>query len=194
MQSATFMRTLGSLDRRWVVGGLLLSSLAVLAATRWPFVAASVASYAGTTFQADMESNFTVAATLPRLIMLTSVTSIKKGDIVRIIYPDGRVVDFETAARCTYALSRACEFTRHTEVSGPDAPTTPSQFQTDLARDRASCRGGAAGAYTSATIPVHLWTTTHSWNDAAQIFNTTGTVSVHWITVTFQIPGRPSCH
>jgi hypothetical protein len=175
-------------------GATLMTSLVVWAANTWPFMMSAVASYAGLTHEADRDLNFTAASNLPRLIMNNSVSQIKKGDIIRIIYSDGRVFDFEAARACSPMVSRPCEYSKVTQVPGADAPATPSQFRTDLARDKASCTGGVAGTQGSASIPVQLWRTTHDWNEAAQVFTTTGSMSLTWLTVTFLIPGNPSCH
>jgi len=179
---------------RVALSSLLMATAFIAFAREFgPFIMSSIALYVGVSYESDRELNFVAASNLPRLVMNTSVQSIKMGDIVRIVYPDGRVFDFEVTRRCAYANSFPCEYSKATQVSHSEAPTTPSEFRMALERDKASCNGGAGGAYTSSTIPMVRWTTVHDWNEVTQTFTTTGISSISWFTFTFQIVADPSC-
>ncbi len=179
-------------QRQFVGGSLLGVSFVALAKLVGPFIMASVAAYAGVTYSSDQAMNFIAAGNLPRLIMSTAVQTIKKGDIVRIVYPDNRVFDFEAARRCSYMLSTACEFSNVTEVAAADAATTPSEFAMDLAQAKASCTG-TAGTYTTSTIPLVRWSSMTDWNQATQTMTTHGFSSTTYFTFSFYIPGPRSC-
>ena len=108
--------------KRKIIGGVLIGlSLVAVGKLVGPFFMASVATYAGMTYAEDEAGLFSAAVNLPRAIMNVSVGSIKKGDIVRIVYPDNSVYDFEAERGCAYALSRACEYSKVTRVSSADS-------------------------------------------------------------------------
>lgn len=106
-----------------------------------------------------MNVEFLAAKNIPRLVMQTAVEKIKKGDIVRIIYADGAVFDFETTRDCSRTIGFACEYSGNgTRVSGPDAPATLSRYAFERAEANADqyCFGGS-GSRSTFDVPIGYW-------------------------------------
>lgn len=175
---------------------ILFVTGAALAATIWPFVMASY--FPGVTYAQDQALDFARASSLPRLVMLQSVSNIKRGHIVRILYPDGSVYDFETSRQCSPFVSIACTYSQITRVAGMDAPATASMYEIDRAAIAAiqnRCRGRPGGLQTTLySVQTGKWVTTTEWDQVNQTMTSTGTyVLGALLTFTLPAPSPGNC-
>jgi len=122
------------------------------AATIWPFMMSVY--YPNITRADDVNSEFRYGSVLPRLYMGTSVSNIKQGDIVRIIYPNGEIWDMETSFQCSHVSTIPCPYRDNgTRVQGPTAPATPSKYSISVEMKKESARCQAGGG-SSGYIPI----------------------------------------
>ena len=166
----------------------LLGALGIcLAATTWPFLMATF--YPNINHNDDIDSAFRYGSVLPRLVMGSSVSNIKRGDVVRITYPNGEIWDMETSATCSPYSSIPCPYNSNgTRVNSPTSPGTPSKYLISVEKQKESARCYAGGG-TFGYIPIRTsyWT---SWgytdsSGVVQMFGKwvdTGTtlVAVYW--------------
>lgn len=170
----------------------LAIAAAVAVATTWgPFLVQSVATFRNiTSYQVDRDLQYYAAMNIARIIMNTTVQKIKRGDIIRVQYPDGSVYDYETITRCPVAAP--CPVLDPTQVASADAPSTASQYATDRGHDL-SC-GHVAGTPWSISIPTGRWVSDTWWNQATQQMGTTATyMSTGSFTLTFEMGRSPNC-
>jgi hypothetical protein len=95
------------------------------------FIMSSV--FPGVSFETDRELLFVHAGKLPLITLNVGATKIKKGDIVRVIYQDGRVYDFETTAQCS--ATAVCPLSYPTLKSSATAPANVSNYARQQARE-----------------------------------------------------------
>lgn len=119
---------------------LIAIPASVMAAIFGPFLVGNY--YPGVVFRDDSEINFMYAGSVPRKVMLTYVSNIKRGDIVRVVYADGEIYDYEASSQCSYVSSTSCNLVNPVKVSSPDAPAKPGVIARRIAYMKAvnSCR------------------------------------------------------
>ncbi len=161
-------------------------------ATLWgPFLVSNVATFRSITSQQDdADLQYYAAMNIARIMMNTAVQNIKKGDIIRIQYPNGEVYDYETLVRCP--LAAPCPVADPTKVASADAPSTPSQYAADRARD-SSC-SHTPGTPWSVTISTGRWISQTWWNSDFTQMGTTATYTITGsFTLNFPMGRAPSC-
>lgn len=113
--------------RNWVLlvasGGLVFGALAAGVV----YIFSMKSHFPWVTYEYDKEVNFPHAGKLPILYLNVGATKIKKGDILRVIYPDGRVFDIETTAQCSATM--VCPLGYPTQKSAANAPANVSNYQ-----------------------------------------------------------------
>jgi hypothetical protein len=167
------------ISKKLVCFSIGMSCLVVLATTYGPFIFATY--YPGISRADDFELNYIYSQTIPRLVMNTSVQSIKKGDTVRIVYPDGSVYDFTQDLQCSYVTSPSCKFSRPVKVSSATAPSRITYWQEREFED--SCPPVRieyikTGYWASSTVILapDRWQTTGTWiSTGEQPYQTGGT-------------------
>jgi hypothetical protein len=134
---------------------------------------------------------FVHARTIPRFSPPGSnwgglgVLAIKRGDKLRIVYPNGSIWDFEVLSRCAPTIGPACTVSLEPErVFGPMQRATVAPVVVADARDagaggRDGCDGRGSGEEggryvefktgfweeTVAETSVNVWSHTSSWRD-----------------------------
>ena len=99
---------------------MLIASAVIAASTTWgPFLIAAIYPTIRSAAQ-DSETNYLGASNIARAVMNISVQNIKKGDFIRVVYPDGKIYDFKTTIRCAYAASVACLLEEPIEMTTKD--------------------------------------------------------------------------
>jgi hypothetical protein len=79
--------------------------------------------------QSDKDNQMLAANNLPRLYLNVKVQQIKKGDIVRMVYPNGDIYDFETTIQCAYAASNSCTYDPNpVKKASITDPAKPSKY------------------------------------------------------------------
>jgi hypothetical protein len=81
----------------------------------------------------DAETFFAAAGNVPRLVMNRLVSSIKAGDTVRVVYPNGDVYDFEAEVTCSPVA--ICPMDNPVKKESPSAPAKPSSLEIRKLRD-----------------------------------------------------------
>lgn len=144
------------------------------AATWGPFIINNY--YPGLSYDADMANEFFGAANVPRKVMNLQVASIKRGDIVRVMYADGQIYDFETSADCSPQASFSCPFsgngTRRAFVEDSAAPSSAALTLSKVKNDNRKCTGGGAGS-NSVQVQTGCWGST-AWLDSQSNWNIIG--------------------
>jgi hypothetical protein len=160
----------------------LVTGAVAIAATVWgPFLISTHAP--GITFDLDRNVDFQHASNAPRLVMQTSVTSIERGDSIRVIYADGRIFDFEVVQRCSSVSGIACSLGAFTEKSSPNqapVPTLSSVSDTRI-QDRID-NGPYGGCVHGSPYPETLEIQTGYWESSFVVYgpNTFGTTA-RWV-------------
>ena len=105
------------MNKKAIGVGLLTAATVVWAVTTWgPFLIKNYHPEIGS-LAADQDVDMHAASNTPVLVMNKSVDKIKAGDIVRFVYPDGKVYDMETEYQCSPMRSAACIYKKITPVA-----------------------------------------------------------------------------
>lgn len=138
-------------SRAFAAGGAFVAVVAV-AGTVWPFSMASVPSLRQVTYSYDADIGFISASRIPQMVMNVASHAIKRGDTIRVIYVDGKVVDFPVLARCGVS---GCTLGEPTVKSSATDVADPNPI---LIAEASTGGGGgdgcSSGSYGSRTVEV----------------------------------------
>lgn len=116
-----------------------LITAALAASVVYIFVMSSV--FPSVSFEYDSEVNFIHAGKLPLINLNVGATKIKQGDIVRVIYPDGRVYDFETTAQCSATVACPLKNPKLKSSQTAQADVSSHAISTKEKELKDTCRG-----------------------------------------------------
>lgn len=151
------------------IGILILAGLTALAiAKMWgPFLMSAYMPQIRS-LQDDINEDNRPSQNIARHFMNLEVKSIKKGDIVRIIFADGSVYDFEASRQCSGQLSLSCQWSGWTKKSSATQKASRSRW--DREQERMLARDTCKQQDYSFTFRTGYWET--SWPSSGS----TGTV------------------
>ncbi|HEY1394834.1 hypothetical protein [Roseateles sp.] len=142
--------------------GFALAALAAIAiAKTWGPFMMSLYDARATSIQADIYEQNIPSGNIARFFLNIGVAKIKKGDMVRIIFADGTVYDFEAASQCSPTGTVSCQWTKWTQRSSATAPAIRSQA--DLAEERMMSRDACFQQPYVHNVKMGYWET--SWPD-----------------------------
>jgi hypothetical protein len=142
-------------SRAFAAGGAFVAVVAV-AGTVWPFSMASVPGFQHVTYSFDGDVGFMSASRIPMFVMNVASHAIKRGDTIRVIYVDGKIVDFPVLARCGTsgcALGEPTVKSSATDVADPN-PILIAEASTGGGGGGGGGGGCSSGSDGSRTVEV----------------------------------------
>lgn len=113
--------------------------------------------------------------------MNLNVAKIKYGDIVRMVFPNGDIYDYEVAvAKCSAFSSLSCGiYSKATKVSSPNSRATVSQAAKDAAQDAAELRACSIRSNASFFL---INVPTGYWSQTAETINNVVTITASYMS------------
>jgi hypothetical protein len=165
--------------RRPLIAGACAVSLVAIATTWGPFLVSP-----GVSFEGDEFTQFAGAGRAAANVMGVNVSRILAGHTIRVVYPSGRIVDFDVAVRCSFFSTIPCGLRNPVVIAQIKDPANPTytairnaiidEYGPDFFRN--GCNGNGGGSYgpqETVDVPTGYWESTSWWIQDQQIGGTT---------------------